>query len=290
MSDACSVCYTPEKQWKGSTTASCGHSLCMRCFIKIIESKPSCPLCRKPFVEDDPVTNDELATTLNIIVPTIQRLPYIDRELIFEQHQIRVAESLIRRNAFLETKRQEFVTHYQTCTDLNCIKTHRRTRNWLTRGKLVPCPKPLSSLSNITLSLIVGHLHMGITRRLQLERLTIDIPTTFRINGFLTAVYKQQQAKQNIAIARQNTKGSVKSRIGTSLKIALENINAVVPVIAKSVKTFTGQMPPKRKARVGDIHYSPLGKGLCVGYHRWTYANGNTLVLYKGKWTPVPIT
>jgi len=130
----------------------------------------------------------------------------------------------------------------------------------------------------------MGHMRMGLTRRLQLERLTPDIPTRWRINGFYLALYAQQHAKQTIFNARQKTKGSVKSRIGNTLKGALDNINAVVPVVANSVKTFTGKMPPKRKARVGDIHYSPAGKGLCVGYHRWTYADGTTLVLYKGKW------
>ena len=47
----CPVCYEPEKNWRGSTKAVCGHLLCMTCFISHTKNATACPLCRRNYLE-----------------------------------------------------------------------------------------------------------------------------------------------------------------------------------------------------------------------------------------------
>ena len=47
----CPICYEPEKNWRGSTKAVCGHLLCMTCFITHTKNANNCPLCRRGYLE-----------------------------------------------------------------------------------------------------------------------------------------------------------------------------------------------------------------------------------------------
>ena len=47
----CPICYEPEKNWRGSTKAVCGHVLCMTCFIAHTKNASACPLCRREYLE-----------------------------------------------------------------------------------------------------------------------------------------------------------------------------------------------------------------------------------------------
>jgi hypothetical protein len=55
----CPVCYEPEKNWRGSTKAVCGHILCMTCFIAHTKNATVCPLCRRNYLESQADEEDE---------------------------------------------------------------------------------------------------------------------------------------------------------------------------------------------------------------------------------------
>jgi hypothetical protein len=51
------------------------------------------------------------------------------------------------------------------------------------------------------------------------------------------------------------------------------------------VKLFKGYTPPKRRARVGDVHERSDGiRGLCVGWNLWAYSDGSHVHLNGNTW------
>ncbi len=45
----CSICFSQQKQNKGTILTKCHHSFCFTCFMKWISNNNTCPLCRKVF-------------------------------------------------------------------------------------------------------------------------------------------------------------------------------------------------------------------------------------------------
>jgi len=61
----CPICMEPETNWSGSTTAQCGHSVCMPCFLQHTRTNrdATCPMCRGAYVEHTDTNDDECDCT-----------------------------------------------------------------------------------------------------------------------------------------------------------------------------------------------------------------------------------
>ena len=51
----------PESNWSGSTTAQCGHSICMPCFLQHTRTNQdaTCPMCRGAYVDTSQNEEDD---------------------------------------------------------------------------------------------------------------------------------------------------------------------------------------------------------------------------------------
>jgi hypothetical protein len=132
-------------------------------------------------------------------------------------------------------------------------------------------------------------------------RLSVDIlrlggeyPAYRRIAGFLRAVEHQRAASESMKAVREDFKGSVVYRLGTTLQSALSSDKIAAAAVAAAasaavaaaaiaatepygVKVFRGFTPPKRGARVGDIYKRGTLTARCTGHHLWTYTDGSMM-------------
>ena len=293
----CPVCLMPENQWNGFTKARCGHAICMDCFMTWASMNATCPMCRTAF------SQTTLATD-GIMIAMEQRLngememqrvaleqrwqARLEQEQRYAQGQVRTAS----RAGFLTAKQQEFATHCVSCTDTECTKTHQRRKAWLDKGKLMPLPPPISTLSKIELGVLLSMSGRKCSNK-KLKALQALLPSEIswqRISKFAANVWHQQQAKIQRRIERDMTKGRVILRTDVELtNLNPQKIARIQTGLGTAIKRFTGAMPPKRRARLGDIHDMGNGiLGVCVGYHIWLYSNGMRFGLRDKKWVYLP--
>lgn len=272
----CSACLQPEADWKGSAKGPCGHSMCMPCFMTWIRlGKPSCPLCRNDFVT----------------APDAGAL--VSQAGAYERRQAQRAASRARRQTFLYDKQDEFRAHCLLCTDAECRKTHSRRMRWLERGKLVPCPPTLSSLSKVTIGLLLSRRCTGVKKSQELHALSevIGEPVNSRRQfGLDRAIQQQQQAAVRCLEIRRETSGSVANRgIGCTLDAIVAHHFHPTAHPPHGCKLFQGFTPPKRGARVGDLWVKDDQRGVCVGFNLWRLNDGNKTYIDKAtkKWVIV---
>lgn len=274
MSIDCPICYLPQSQWHGSTKAKCGHDVCMPCLLTWAAQNPTCPMCRNRLTNAVVAVEDEYNPDAGwgFMMPAIAER---------SRHEELRYQSSLRRIEFLEQTRSRFETHCETCTDSTCITTHNRQRIWLTKGKLVPLPKKLGELLPQELNFLIRGSRMGaeIKARLSVDilRLGGEYPAYRRIAGFLRAVEHQRAASESMKAVREDFKGSVVYRLGTTLQSALSTDKIAAPAEPYGVKVFRGFTPPKRGARVGDIYKRGTLTARCTGHHLWTYTDGSMM-------------
>jgi hypothetical protein len=219
-----------------------------------------------------------------------------------EAHETRVRLSAVRRRDFLEQQIDSHITHCMTCTDPECMSNHTRQTTWLVRGKLVPLPPRIKSLDKLVLGYMLGkgRGRMGSAMRgnieIQLIQLHGSLPHKRRINGLLIAIQIQQSNKEIVSMHRERTKGSVALRLtnhADGLPAIVAQLQTKKPELSIGlgttlnymVKLFKGYTPPKRRARVGDIHERSDGmRGMCVGWNLWAYSDGSRLRLDGNRW------
>jgi hypothetical protein len=234
------------------------------------------------------------------------RYNFIDRlreEQQREAHEAQLRASAERRAVFLAQQKDSFIDHCMTCNDQACISIHARQTRWLIgRGKLVPLPPRIKSLDRLILGFMLGKGRgcIGVAMRgrigSQIIQLHGSIPHGRRIAKLLHAIRDQQNTKECYRSHRERTKESVALRltdhtaglpaIVTQLQTKNPEISTEFPNSPNySVKLFRGYTPPKRRARVGDIHQKIDGvRGMCVGWNLWAYSNGTRLRLDGKHW------
>lgn len=282
----CSACLQPETDWKGSAKGPCGHSMCMPCFMTWVRlGKPSCPLCRNDFVAAD----DAAALDGAALVYQQADSGYASQRDILRQ------ASQARRLTFLYHKEDEFRAHCLVCTDAVCRKTHARRMRWLERGKLVPCPPPLSSLTKTTIGLLLSPRRTGKKKIMDLHAASAAMGepvNSRRMLGLEMAIQVQLQAAVRQLQIRRATSGSVAKR-----SVPGGNLDAIVachfgegnpPHGCKVTQGFT---PPKHGARVGDLWVKDDQMGVCVGFNLWRLKDGSKTYLDKTtkKWVIVAV-
>ena len=205
------------------------------------------------------------------------------------RHEEQVLASRVRRESFLVEKIREFRSHCLDCTDPECQRNHERKGRWLHRGKLVPCPPRLSSLSKLELGLMLSVTCKMSCRKFNrlTEYFKYDVDkcwATRRGLGLVNAIEKQMALKRRFVEMRLSTKDSARSRLGMRVSEVFADIETVK--LLPGVKVFKGFTPPKRGARVGDIHQpdSSLIYGVCAGYNLWRYSDNSTMALTNKQW------
>jgi len=276
----------PENEWKGSAKGPCGHSMCMQCFLAWINlGKPNCPLCRSKFVSelDVRLQEQERYEEEQAGILEVQRYEAAMSQIRYQEQQTRhlerVMASLERRTVFLHQTQDEFRVHCITCTDEACRATHMRRMRWLERGKLVPCPKKLSSLPKSTLGLLAKQKPISPSKMQLLCNESVQLGeqiTQRRINGFKEAKLRQMSLAKQVKDERAQTKGSVVRRTTLPLSSFVQ-----APMQSPGIKTFKGFTPPKRGARVGDLWESGSKHGICTGYNLWSLSDGTKTHLDK---------
>jgi hypothetical protein len=144
---------------------------------------------------------------------------------------------------------------------------------------------------------MLGKYKMGVAKRTmimaQIYGAYGSIPEARRIRKLIAAIEGQQSTKQCYAIHRLQSRGSVQLRLQD-----IGALNTIVPRLQTTkpekladgrcnfkIKLFKGHTPPKRRARVGDVHEQKNGiRGLCVGWNLWAYSNGTRLRLEGNRW------
>jgi hypothetical protein len=249
----------------------------MPCFMTWIRlGKPSCPLCRNDFV----AVEDAAALVSDDGV---------------SQRDILRQASQARRLNFLYDKQDTFRAHCLVCTDAECRKTHDRRMRWLERGKLVPCPPPLSSLSKTTIGLLLSRRRTGTKKSMDLHAASAAMGESVnsrRQFGLEMAIQVQKEAAQSRLNTRKATSGSVAKRSvpGGALDaiVACHFGEGNPPHGCKVTQGFT---PPKHGARVGDLWVKDDQMGVCVGFNLWHLNDGNKTYLDKTtkKWVIVAV-
>jgi len=170
------------------------------------------------------------------------------------------------------------------------------------KGKLVPLPPQIKCLDRLVLGYMLGkgRGRISATKRSVLYNRIIElyggIPDSRRITKLLRAIQDQQRTKESYRSHREVTKGSVALRLtdhASGLPAIVAQLQTKRPEISAElaytpsykVKLFKGHTPPKRKARVGDIHQTADGvRGMCVGWNLWSYSDGSRLRLDGNRW------
>jgi hypothetical protein len=254
--------------------------------------KPSCPLCRNDFVavEDAAALVSDNGASF-AYDPLFQQA---DSGYVSQREVLRQA-SQARRLTFLYHKEDTFRAHCLVCTDAECRKTHDRRMRWLERGKLVPCPPPLSSLSKTTIGFLLSRRRTGHVKSrnlLLLLRAMGESLNSRRQFGLELAIQTQKEAAQSRLSIRKATSGSVAKRSvpgGTLDAIVACHFGEGNP--PHGCKVFQGFTPPKHGARVGDLWVKDDQRGVCVGFNLWRLNNGNKTYLDKTtkKWVIVAV-
>jgi hypothetical protein len=310
MSEECPVCYEPESAWEGSTKAKCGHAICMQCFLEwtVVKRNMTCPMCRGNVRASRPQEPEEEEDYSTQPRPdewdwTIQARRYREQQDRYEAHQVQLRASALRRRQFLLDQQDSYREHCDTCTDRTCILSHRRQWHWLMeRGKLVPLPPQIKNLDRLVLGYMLNKDCMTAAKRYRIEgdirrRFGLEPPSKRRIEGLLKAIRGQQSTKQCSVIHRQGSKGSVALRLtdhAAGLPAIVAELQTKRPEVFVgpqlttpnfNVKCFKGHTPPKRRARVGDIHQRTDGiRGMCVGWNLWSYSDGARVHLAGKEW------
>jgi len=308
----CPICYAPESDWEGFAKTKCGHTMCMPCLLDwtAANSGAKCPMCRGGLRKTE--SNTIVQTPIeheDVEVRTMGQREWIEQEQmvrmmqreqmdqehmdqIVEEQQMNAEEriaSRVRRESFLQEKIREFRTHCLDCSDPECQRNHERKGRWLHRGKLMPCPPRLSSLSKLELGLMLSvrcppslKKFRDLTRNF--DHYVNPLWSSWRGWGLVKAIEKQMAAKRSFVALRSSTKDSVKLRLGLALSEVFIDIETVK--LRPGVKVFKGFTPPKRGARVGDIHQQESAPtyGVCVGYNLWRYSDNSTMVLTGKQW------
>jgi hypothetical protein len=255
--------------------------------------KPSCPLCRNDFVAaDDAAALDGAALVYDPLLQ--QDLVYQQEDYVSQRDILRQA-SQARRLTFLYHKEDEFRAHCLVCTDAVCRKTHDRRMRWLERGKLVPCPPPLSSLSKTTIGALLSRRRTGHLKSRNLSAASAAMGESVnnrRMFGLEMAIQVQLQAAVRQLQIRRATSGSVAKRSvpGGDLEaiVACHFGEGNPPHGCKVTQGFT---PPKHGARVGDLWVKDDQMGVCVGFNLWRLNDGSKTYLDKTtkKWVIVAV-
>jgi len=127
----------------------------------------------------------------------------------------------------------------------------------------------------------------------------LKVPHLRRVKGLQEAIQRQQKKKEEILEARTATKDKVALRLPDKARESLPTIvsrllhNFYGPTykpedaVRNAVKVFHGHTPPKRRARVGDIHSrKDRVRGMCIGWKLWAYSDGTRLRLEGKNWVP----
>uniref|UniRef100_A0A7S2TMH2 RING-type domain-containing protein n=1 Tax=Lotharella oceanica TaxID=641309 RepID=A0A7S2TMH2_9EUKA len=61
----CPVCFTPVGE-NGRAVAPCGHIFCVKCFVRWMRMRSTCPFCRRSVVEEEPVEADPAVIILMV--------------------------------------------------------------------------------------------------------------------------------------------------------------------------------------------------------------------------------
>jgi len=236
----------------------------------------------------------------------IQALEHQEYHARREAHEARVRASAERRRVFLEQQQDLYIAHCMTCSDEACISNHVRNTRWLMgRRKLIPLPPRIKCLPRLVLGYMLGkgRGRMGVALRerivSQITRLYGSIPDPRRITKLLNAIRDQERTKESYRSHREHSMGSVTLRLtdhAAGLPAIVAQLQTKKPEFEFStefpdyrpnynVKLFRGYTPPKRRARVGDIHQKIDGvRGMCVGWNLWAYSNGSRLRLDGNRW------
>lgn len=285
----CSACLQPEADWKGSAKGPCGHSMCMPCFMTWVQlGKPSCPLCRGAFVSEGTAGTEGTGDAAALAAVAAEQHDYaLAADRRWEARQA----SLARRTTFLHERQDEFRAHCLLCTDDECRKSHSRRMRWLERGKLVPCPGPLSKLPKLTIGLLLARLSLSRSKKyyeLECQSARMGECITLRRQaGLELAILRQQDEAARVAAARQRTKGPGMRRgnIQTAVMFGYGHVDQ----LPEGCKVFKGFTPPKRGARVGDVWLrdeADDARGVCVGHNLWALKNNTKVYLDRAtkKW------
>ena len=269
----CCICLEQEKAWEGSTKTKCGHDMCMPCFVKIVSQNAKCPLCRRSLPNvgfNSTQDGDEQAWWEG----------RFELQRVRAQHSI---ESRMRRTGYLTAKKESWEEHCMFCKDKVCQETHERRTRWLEKGCLVPCPIPLQKETKTVFHLIQDGqylrrsvLYRQATELLGRELSTIEILS--RRKGLECAIQRQKDVANTNKQVRANTAGSIVSRLGTTLSMALmDNHDDLQKRMSNpGVKVFKGFTPPKRGARTGDYWMNSGKIFICSGYYLWTNLYDNS--------------
>jgi len=291
----------------------------MQCFLEwtVVKRNLSCPMCRGSVRASTAQEPEDISTqprpdewSFNWSLPNAYEQASVElreQRMANERrmaHQIQLQASALRRREFLLGQQDSYRAHCDTCSDPTCILSHRRQWHWLMeRGKLVPLPPQIKRLDRLVLGYMLNRHCMTIAKRYRLEReirerFGLEPPSKRRIEGLLKAIEDQQRTKDSYRSQRERTKGSVALRLTdhtSGLQAIVAELQTKRPEIrtefaypnapSYKVKCFKGHTPPKRRARVGDIHETADGlRGMCVGWNLWAYSDGSRLRLDGNRW------
>lgn len=252
----CMICYRDETEWNGTALTKCRHEMCMDCFLRVVGKGGNCPMCRGglPSIQDD--------------APAPVRAPSAGQ--IFYENGLRLKrESKMRRDGYLNAKKEMWASHCISCTDAACVVTHERKTRWLDKGKLCAMPPPLSGEGKLMIGYLLGFRQMGKEKPTRFDWLiTDDKERNRRGNGLVDAIYKQQSVAHEKKTVRNETAGNNAERLATGA----------------GVKVFTGFTLPKRGARTGDRYEKDGRAAQCVGFHLWLWADGTKSRLDGKNW------